>query len=138
MFGLTVKGGMAQSLAPDVCNTPAPPAGPVPIPYVNMFQLSQTDPSTASQKVFFDGAQVVNVQSEVPLSQGDEPGTAGGIISGKFIGPGTISPASGSQKVLIEGKQAVAMGAMTFHNGKAAFNTTGICPLAAQAKVMVC
>ncbi|MDR2140830.1 MAG: DUF4150 domain-containing protein [Deltaproteobacteria bacterium] len=137
MFALTTKGGLAQSLAPDVCKTPAPPAAPVPLPYVNMFQLNQTDPSSASQKVIIDGAQALNTQSEVPMSMGDEPGTVGGIISNQFIGPGTISPASGSLKVFIEGKQAVAMGAMTFHNGKSSFNTTGLCPLAAQAKVMV-
>jgi uncharacterized Zn-binding protein involved in type VI secretion len=137
MFALTIKGGMAQSLAPDVCKTPTPPAGPVPIPYVNMFQFNQADPSSASQKVFFDGAPVVNVQTEVPMSNGDEPGTAGGVVSSQFIGPGTISPASGSLKVFVEGKPAVAMGAMTFHNGKSSFNTTGLCPLAAQVKVMV-
>jgi hypothetical protein len=79
----------------------------------------------------------LTVQSKFPMSQGDEAGTAGGIISNRFIGPCSFSPAAGSTKVLIEGKQAVAMGAMTFHNGDASFNTTGQCPLAAQAKVMV-
>ncbi|MDR1872386.1 MAG: DUF4150 domain-containing protein [Deltaproteobacteria bacterium] len=137
MFALTIKGGLAQSLAPDVCKTPAPPAAPVPMPYVNMFQLNQADPSSASQKVFFDGAPAVNVQTEVPMSQGDEAGVAGGVISSQNMGPGTISPSSGSQKVFVEGKQAVPMGANTFHNGKASFNTTGMCPMAQQSKVMV-
>jgi hypothetical protein len=38
---------------------------------------------------------------------------------------------------MIEGKPAVAMGAMTFHNGDASFNTTGTCALCENVKVMV-
>jgi hypothetical protein len=95
------------------------------------------NPSTASQKVFIDGAMALNAQSKFPLSSGDEAGVAGGVVSNVFIGPCSFSPASGSKKVMIENKPAVAMGAMTFHNGDASFNTNGQCPLAAQAKVMV-
>jgi hypothetical protein len=102
-----------------------------------MFQCNMANPSSASQKIFIDGAMALNVQSKFPMSQGDEAGTAGGIISNRFIGPGSFSPASGSTKVFFEGKQAVAMGAMTFHNGDASFNTTGQCAMAAQTKVMV-
>jgi hypothetical protein len=136
MFALTVKGGLAQFLVPDVCQVPSP-VGPVPMPLANLFQLNQANPSTANQKVFIDGAQALNVQSKVPMSQGDEAGTAGGVMSGQFMGPGTFSPATASFKVFFEGKNAVAMGAMTFHNGDAVFNTTGMCSVAAQAKVMV-
>jgi hypothetical protein len=136
MFALTVKGGLAQSLAPDVCKVPSP-TGPIPTPLVNMFQCSQADPSSASQKVFMDGAMALTVMSKFPLSQGDEAGTAGGVVSNRFIGPGWFSPAAGSTKVLLEGKPAVTMGAMTFHNGDACFNTTGQCPMGAQTKVMV-
>ncbi|MDR1085535.1 MAG: DUF4150 domain-containing protein [Deltaproteobacteria bacterium] len=135
MFALTVKGGMATFLAPDVCKVPSP-AGPVPMPLPNMFQLNQADPSTASQKVLIDGAQGLTAQSKVPMSQGDEAGTAGGVVSGKFIGPGTFSPATASLKVFLEGKRAVSQGAMTFHNGDALFNTTGSCPMGAQVKVI--
>jgi hypothetical protein len=136
MFALTIKGGMAQSCAPDVCKVPSP-TGPLPTPLVNIFQFNQANPSSASQKVFFDGAMAVTIQTKILMSQGDEAGTAGGMISNRFIGPGSISPASGSTKVFLEGKMAVPMGCMTFHNGDACFNTTGQCPMAAQAKVMV-
>jgi hypothetical protein len=136
MFALTLKGGLAQSLAPDVCKIPSP-AGPIPTPLVNLFQLNQANPSSACQKIFIDGAMALNVQSKILMSQGDEAGTAGGVISSRFMGPGYFSPASGCPKVMFEGKLAVAMGAMTFHNGDASFNTTGQCPLAAQTKVMV-
>ncbi|MDR1607252.1 MAG: DUF4150 domain-containing protein [Deltaproteobacteria bacterium] len=136
MFALTLKGGVAQSLAPDVCQTPSP-TGPIPTPYVNIFQLNQVNPSQAAQKVFFDGTQALNARSETPISKGDEAGVNGGVISRKFIGPGGFNPGAGSQVVFLEGKPAIAMSQGTLHNGQSNFNATGFCPLAAQAKVMV-
>jgi hypothetical protein len=137
MFALTIQGGMANSGPPDVCKIPAPPAPPIPTPLVNIFQLNMANPSSACQKVFLGGALACHLQTKFPLSNGDEPGVAGGVVSSRFIGPGWFSPAAASSKVLLENKPAVAMGAMTFHNGDAAFNTTGTCALAAQSKVMV-
>jgi uncharacterized Zn-binding protein involved in type VI secretion len=137
MFALTLKGGMATSTAPDVCKIPAPPAGPIPTPLVNIFQLNMANPSTASKKVIMDGSPALNAQTKILLSNGDEPGVAGGVISSRFIGPGSFSPATASIKVMIEGKPAIAMGAMTFHNGDASFNTMGQCPMCANTKVMV-
>ncbi|MDR1312141.1 MAG: DUF4150 domain-containing protein [Deltaproteobacteria bacterium] len=137
MFALTIKGGVANSLAPDVCKVPAPPAGPIPTPLVNMFQLNMANPGTVSTKVMMDGAFALNVQTKVPLSNGDEPGVAGGVVSNVFIQTGSFSPATASLKVMLEGKQAVAMTAQTFHNGDASFNTMGLCPMGQNAKVMV-
>ncbi|MDR1081459.1 MAG: DUF4150 domain-containing protein [Deltaproteobacteria bacterium] len=137
MFALTVKGGTANSLAPDVCKVPAPPAGPIPTPLVNMFQLNMANPGTISTKVMMDGAFALNAQTKVPISSGDEAGVAGGVVSNVFIQTGTFSPSSASMKVMIEGKPAVAMTAQTFHNGDASFNTTGICPMGQNAKVMI-
>jgi hypothetical protein len=132
MFALTLKGGTAQSTAPDVCKTPAPPAGPVPIPYVNIFQCNMADPNTASQKVFIDGAPALNVKSKTLISNGNEAGNNGGVVSNKFIGEGEFIV--GSQKVQFESKAAVSQGAQTKHNTG---NTIGICSMAGQAKVMV-
>lgn len=137
VFALTIKGGTANSLAPDVCKVPAPPAGPIPTPLVNMFQLNMANPGTASTKVMMDGAFALNVQTKVPISNGDEAGVAGGVASNVFIQTGSFSPASGSTKVFIQGKQAVAMTAQTFHNGDASFNTMGLCPMGQNTKVMV-
>ena len=64
------------------------------------------------------------------MSNGDEPGTAGGVVSGKFIGKGEFI--NGSFKVKLEGKAAVSQGAPTKHNNG---NTMGMNSLAAQAKV---
>jgi hypothetical protein len=136
MFALTIKGGLAQSLAPDVCNVPSP-TGPRPTPLGNRFQLNQANPSTACQKIFIDGALALTVSSKVLMSQGDEAGTGGGLVSGRFCGPGGFNPSSGSLRVTFEGKNAIAMGAMTTHNGDANFNTNGLCPTGQQTKVMI-
>ncbi|MCP4709352.1 MAG: DUF4150 domain-containing protein [Planctomycetes bacterium] len=65
---------------PDVCNTPAPPSSPVPIPYPNVAQLNQatgiTDESDKELKV--GGDYVLLLDSEVSTSVGDEAGSAGG------------------------------------------------------------
>ncbi|MDR3204514.1 MAG: DUF4150 domain-containing protein [Deltaproteobacteria bacterium] len=137
MFALTTKGGQATSTVPDVCQVPTPPAGPIPTPLVNLFMLNTVDPSTACQKIFIDGAMALNVQSKTQTSQGDEAGTAGGIVSGRFMGPGSFSPIAGSFTVSFEGKGALPMGGMTQHNGDANFNTIGMCPMGAQSKVSV-
>lgn len=132
MFGLTLQGGMCMSTPPDTCKTPAPPAAPVPMPYVNIFQCNMVTPSTASSKVKICGAKALTIKSKTSMSNGDEPGVAGGVSSNKFIGPGEFT--KGSSKVKIEGKAAVSMGAPTKHNDG---NTTGMCSMAAQSKVMI-
>jgi hypothetical protein len=104
---------------------------------VNMFQLNMANPSTASQKIMMDGCPSLNAQTKFTLSNGDEAGVAGGVVSNRFIGPGAFSPSTASKKVKLEGKPAIAMGAMTFMNGDASFNTTGLCPMGQNTKVMV-
>ena len=43
MRGIAHKGSGGMSIAfPDVCKTPAPPAPPIPIPYPNIGQASDT------------------------------------------------------------------------------------------------
>lgn len=131
MFALTLKGGTCMSTPPDVCKTPSP-AGTVPVPYVNIFQCSMVTPNTACSKVFIDGAPALHLKSATMLSNGDEAGSAGGVASGKFIGKGEFT--KGSQKVTLEGKAAVSQGASTKHNQG---NTTGLCCMAAQARVQI-
>ena len=131
MFALTLSGGTCMSTPPDVCKTPSP-TGTVPVPYVNIFQCSMVTPNTACSKVFIDGSPALNLKSATMLSNGDEPGTAGGVSSGKFIGKGEFT--KGSQKVSLEGKAAVSQGASTKHNQG---NTTGMCCMAGQMKVQI-
>src|SRR5574344_1534490 len=83
MFALTLDGGQCMSTPPDVCNTPAPPSSPVPMPYVNIFDAKDVSPSTASKKVFICGAGALTVKSETTRSSGDEAGVNGGVVCGK-------------------------------------------------------
>ncbi len=120
-----------MSSTPDVCKTPTP-AGTVPIPYVTVFMCNMALPNTACSKVFIAGALALNVKSQTAVSNGDEAGNAGGVVSSKFIGKGEFL--GGSQKVTLEGKAAVSQGASTKHNDG---NTVGLCSASAQSKVDV-
>ncbi|MEG2004730.1 MAG: DUF4150 domain-containing protein [Bilophila sp.] len=132
MFALTLQGGLCMSTPPDVCKTPAPPAAPAPIPYVNLFQCNMVTPNTACSKVKIGGAAALHIKSKTSLSNGDEPGVAGGVSSSKFMGAGEFT--KGSSKVQLEGKAAVSMGANTKHNDG---NTVGMSCVSAQIKVQI-
>ena len=85
---------------PDVCNTPAPPAPPIPIPYPNIAQLSDakeiSDESDRELIVGSSGDYVLLLDSEISTSSGDEAGSVGGVISGSIKGACKISSASTS------------------------------------------
>ncbi|MCR4666838.1 MAG: DUF4150 domain-containing protein [Desulfovibrio sp.] len=131
MFALTLAGGTCMSTPPDVCKTPAP-NGTVPVPYVNIFQCNMVLPNTASSKVLICGSPALTVKSSTAISNGDEAGVQGGVVSSKFIGKGEFI--KGSLKVTLQGKAAVSQGATTKHNNG---NTTGMNSMAAQSKVQI-
>ncbi len=131
MFALTLQGGTCMSTPPDVCKTPSP-SGTIPVPYVNIFQCNMVLPNTACSKVFIAGSPALHVKSQTAISNGDEAGNAGGVVSSKFIGKGEF--VKGSLKVTLEGKAAVSQGAQTKHNDG---NTMGMNSMAAQAKVQI-
>ena len=131
MFALTLQGGTCMSTPPDVCKTPSP-TGTTPVPYVNIFQCNMVTPNTACSKVFIAGSPALHVKSQSTISNGDEAGNMGGVVSSKFIGKGEFI--KGSVKVTLEGKAAVSQGATTKHNDG---NTTGMCSMAAQSKVQI-
>lgn len=79
--GLFHKGSPGKGIAPaDVClSPPPPPAGPVPVPYVNT--LSAADLADGSQSVQVDGnPTALEDHSYVSTSMGDEAGTQGGNV----------------------------------------------------------
>src|SRR4051812_43820376 len=79
-LGLTYKGtvGLSTATIPDVCKTPSP-GGPVPLPYPNIAdQSSLTDGTTT---VTAKGQMIAVKGSQYGRSNGDEPGTAGGVKS---------------------------------------------------------
>jgi uncharacterized Zn-binding protein involved in type VI secretion len=103
-MGLFHKGSGGKSIAPaDVCLTPpTPPAGPLPIPYVNM--LSASDLADGSSTVKIDGEPTaLEDSSNVATSTGDEPGTQGGnVVTHQTKGKGYFTLWSFTVKV--EGK----------------------------------
>jgi hypothetical protein len=112
----TNGGGTAMTPGPtDVCKTPTP-AGPTPMPYPNIVQVSQASGGTCSSKVKFAGKKACTVDTEITMSSGDEAGTAGGgLVSSKFKGPAKYK--QGCSKVLVEGKKAVHNLSMISMNG---------------------
>jgi hypothetical protein len=74
-----------------------------------------------SKSVTINGHPVALTDSELSTSSGDEPGTAGGLISSKF--KGKMAWGSGSVDVKIEGKGVVRYLDVTLHNGNS-FNTS--------------
>lgn len=118
---------------PDVCKTPSP-AGPVPIPYPNIALLSDAKGSTCSEKVKFVNKPVVTEASEIGRSSGDEPGTAGGVISNKNMGEAKIK--KGSSKVIVEGDACGYLTTVVGQNGTNA-NVPGIQLTPAQTTVIV-
>jgi hypothetical protein len=82
VFGLVHKGSMhmAKNTVPDVCKTPSP-AGPVPIPYPVIISKS-SDLKNGTTTVTADGGQMIAVKDcEYASCNGDEAGTAGGVVS---------------------------------------------------------
>lgn len=75
--------GISMATIPDVCKTPSP-GGPVPIPYPNISQASSLVKGTTTVKA--DGGNTIGIKgSEFSMSNGDEPGTLGGVKSSTFI-----------------------------------------------------
>ncbi len=103
---------------PDVCKTPTP-AGPVPIPYPNIAKSSDT--SKGSKTVKMDGNPIMLKGSVFSTSTGDEPGTAGGIISNTTKGKAEFINYSFNVKV--EGKNVCRLSDMMVQNKMSAPNT---------------
>ena len=112
--GVAHKGSGGQSpIFPDVCKTPTP-AGPVPIPYPNIGQSSNT--SSGPTSVTTDGQMPMTQDAKYMMSSGDEAGSAGGVISGKV--KGTCEFMMYSFDVKFEGKNVCRLGDPLFHNDK--------------------
>jgi hypothetical protein len=85
MHGLVHKSSMhmAKNTAPDVCKTPSP-GGPVPIPYPVIVSFAK-NLANGTTTVKADGGQMIAVKDcEYSMCTGDEPGTAGGVVSSTF------------------------------------------------------
>ena len=113
--GIAHKGSGGMSIVfPDVCKTPAPPAPPIPIPYPNIGQASDTSDGPASVKT--DGNMPMVKSAKYSKSSGDEPGTIGGILSGVNLSECEFMMYSFDVK--FEGKNVCRLGDPLFHNKK--------------------
>ncbi|MEM9194974.1 MAG: DUF4150 domain-containing protein [Myxococcota bacterium] len=111
-FPLSTRGGGQLFAFPNVCKTPTP-AGPTPLPYPSTGSCTQA--KKESKKVSICNQAALTVASEIPRTQGDEAGTALGVMSNTHMGKAVFK--EGSKKIRIEGKP-VALGLKpTAHNG---------------------
>jgi uncharacterized Zn-binding protein involved in type VI secretion len=113
---IAIADGIAFAM-PDVCNTPAPPGSPVPIPYPNIAQLADATGTSADggAAVFAGGKAILLKDSIIPQSSGDEAGSASPT-------KGKAEFTGGSSSVKIHGKEVVRFGDTTSQNGG---NATG-------------
>jgi hypothetical protein len=113
--GVAHKGSGGMSMVfPDVCKTPAPPAPPIPIPYPNIGQASDTSDGPDSVKT--DGKMPMVKGAKYSKSSGDEPGTIGGMLSSTNRSECEFMMYSFDVK--FEGKNVCRMGDPLFHNKK--------------------
>ena len=129
MFAVTKQAGQCMAM-PDVCNTPIPPAGPVPLPYPNIAMPMMGNPATT--KVMISGMPALTKSSKITMSNGNQAGVNGGVVSGKIMGPAEFI--MGSMKVKLEGNPAVRMGDTTKQNDG---NAVGAVLVPSQVKVMI-
>lgn len=128
MFAVTLAGGQCMA-APDVCQVPTP-LGPVPTPFPNIGMPPMGDSPTT--KVLVSGMPALTKASKIPLTNGDQAGTAGGVVSGKVMGE--VAFVAGSAKVKFEGQAAIRLSTPTKQN---AGNALGAVVAPSQSKVMV-
>src|SRR5215831_20381644 len=102
---------------PDVClSPPPPPAGPIPLPYPNFSQPSNTSDGTKTVKIADDEVGMKD-QSNYKNSKGDEAATRTfgmGVVSHSIQGKTYF--AAWSSDVMFEGANAVRFMDMTTHN----------------------
>jgi hypothetical protein len=114
--GLTAvhkKSDGISTATPDVCLTPAPPAPPIPVPYVNI--AFSKDLADQARTVFSDGEGIALSDSNFSVSTGDEPGTVGGVVSGVNLGKAIFL--NYSMDVFAEGKNVCRLSDPMLNNG---------------------
>lgn len=113
--------GISTATVPDVCKTPSP-AGPVPIPYPNISQSAMLAKGSTTVKA--DGGMMIAIKgSEFSLSNGDNPGVAGGVKSSTFMKESTWLLYS--MDVKMDGANACRFMDKKLHNHENTVNTAG-------------
>lgn len=120
---------------PNVCLTPVPSAPSVPVPYPNIAQLAdaQDVSDESDRQLLVGGTPILLVGSTVASSNGDEPGTDGGVTSGSNGGECEMIQGSGTVLYGPDGLGIVRFGDPTSQNDG---NATGTV-LSANPSVLV-
>ncbi len=78
----------------DICKTPVPPApAPVPLPYPNIAMSATMGPGYTT-KTLVTATPMWTKKGKSALSNGDQPGVALGLLSGKIMGMCEITMSS--------------------------------------------
>jgi Domain of unknown function (DUF4150) len=113
--GIAHKGSNGMSTVfPDVCKTPTPSGAIVPVPYPNIGKSSDT--AMGPLTVTVDGQMPMTKGAVYIVSSGDEPGTAGGVLSQRFKAECEFMLYSFDIK--FEGRNVCRLGDPLFHNAK--------------------
>ncbi len=117
--------GISTATIPDVCKTPSP-GGPVPIPYPNISQSMTLSDGTTTVKA--DGGMMIAIKgSQFAMSNGDEPGVAGGVKSSTFIKESTWILYSFDVKM--DGQNACRLSDKKFQNHENTVDLAGVLQL---------
>lgn len=107
------SGGM-NMVFPNVCKTPMGPLGPVPLPYPSIGRAAKT--AGGPKKVKVDGQMPAVKGATYSETEGDKPGSGGGLLSGCNGGPAEFT--SYSSDVKFEGRNVCRLGDTMAHNKK--------------------
>ncbi len=116
---------------PDICKTIVGPVI-VPIPYPNIASTSMAIPNVLN--IFITAMPVHNLLTTTPLTNGDNAGVAGGLISQIMMGPS--KHLKGSVKVFKSCMPATRMLDPTGQNGMLP-NTLGVTLSPSQVKQLI-
>jgi hypothetical protein len=83
-------------------------------------------------RVLIDGAPAHNLGTSIPMSNGDNAGTLGGVVSNRFMGQARHT--AGATSVLVGGKPATRLTSPTTQNNG---NAVGVRIAPSQRKVVI-
>lgn len=126
MFANSQAGGVDFAPA-DVCKTP-PFATPVPYPN----QANGSEAITNIPNIIYVGGPVHNLNTVIPVTHNDEPGSMGGVASGTVAS--MSKHVSGANKIIIQGAPISRMTSVNLPNNQ---NTAGTRIAPSQTKILI-
>lgn len=107
------KSGGSSTVFPNPCKTPTP-LGPTPLPYPSNGQSKKT--TGGPKKVKVDGQMLMVKGATYSDTEGDKPGSGGGVMSG--CNSGVAEFMTYSSDVKFEARNVCRLGDSLFHNKK--------------------